>query len=340
MSPDTPKSETTTGSEKFVDGHHPTDGVRPFKQGDLSEVENRLLERGVPEIHTIDPHTLDVPVEKFDLNTPEKQPGWRKWVAGLVGGAVLAGGGYGAAKLGDGEATSPQTIPEAPVASAPATPGEATPTPLEEAEQASAPENSAPEKQNSVVGEANVTLEGANVKVPNELAEQAASPILSSEYSPREAAELWTQYLNIYLLSATIDPERFDGTQLPESVVQGNAILENLNGTVIDRSENGVDTSDLEKLRANIANTLHMVNDMGGGKPGSTATYHREYTILGEEPALEGSYTFDTKITVDSNFAEIYPELWVIPPHQEGHQTLTLKEVDGRYICTNLTTVE
>ena len=72
MSPEAgkPDVQTKTGSSEFVEGIHPTDGVRAFNdaKADLPDVHDALLKRGVPESPgAIDPVTLDVPVDKIEV---------------------------------------------------------------------------------------------------------------------------------------------------------------------------------------------------------------------------------------------------------------------------------
>lgn len=106
---------------------HP-EGVRPFNpdKGDLVDVAPHLEVPADPSV--IDPVTRNVEFDKVEVTpapvAPEakKPAGWKKWIAGLVGGAVLAGGGVMAGKaLGGDEPTEPRNEP---AASAPANPGE------------------------------------------------------------------------------------------------------------------------------------------------------------------------------------------------------------------------
>jgi hypothetical protein len=126
---------------------HP-EGVRPFNadKGDLVDVAPHLEVPQDPSV--IDPVTRNVEFDKVELApapaAPEvlvspdpetkKPAGWKKWVAGLVGGAVLAGGGVMAGKaMGGNEVTEAR---DEAVASAPANPGETTAPVTNESESA------------------------------------------------------------------------------------------------------------------------------------------------------------------------------------------------------------
>lgn len=154
MSPEAskPEAQTQTGSDKFVEGYHPVEGVQPFKQGDLPDVHEEMLKRGVPDHSPIDPDTLEVPVDKIPLQPSEEvtetapvktenAPAWKKWIASLVGGAVLAGGGVaiGSALSGD-DATEPRVEPAA----------SATPTPGSAEGEGESPDNTVEEGEDPI----------------------------------------------------------------------------------------------------------------------------------------------------------------------------------------------
>lgn len=141
MSPEASKPENNTqiGSERFQEGLHPTDGVRPFKQGDLPDVHESLLGRGVPEVSQIDPHTLEVAVDKVPLTsteTTEKKSKALK-IGGAIGAVILAGG----AALGIGTMNNEAPTRETTSASPETEPSSAT------------GENEAPDVGNGETGE-------------------------------------------------------------------------------------------------------------------------------------------------------------------------------------------
>lgn len=141
MSPEASKPENNTqiGSERFQEGLHPTDGVRPFKQGDLPDVHESLLGRGVPEVSQIDPHTLEVAVDKVPLTsteTTEKKSKALK-IGGAIGAVILAGG----AALGIGTMNNEAPTRETTSASPENEPSSAT------------GENEAPDAGNGEMGE-------------------------------------------------------------------------------------------------------------------------------------------------------------------------------------------
>lgn len=99
---DKPSAQTQAGSDKFVDGHHPVERVRPFKDGDLTDVHDELLQRGVPDTVPIDPDTLHLtqPVDKIPLYHPEilTAPEKKRKKGLLIGlGGVAAGVGLSVA---------------------------------------------------------------------------------------------------------------------------------------------------------------------------------------------------------------------------------------------------
>lgn len=113
------EAQTQTGSDKFVDIGHPTgDRARLFKQGDLPDVHDEMQKRGVPDAGVIDPLTLETPVDKITLATEvapteatpittETTSKWKRWVAGLIGGAVLTGVGIAVGSAMSGDDTEP-----------------------------------------------------------------------------------------------------------------------------------------------------------------------------------------------------------------------------------------
>lgn len=267
------------------------------------------------------------------LEKPEKSSRFLK-LGSVIGAAVLTGGTVlGISALGNADPQKETTSVD------PSNEGEspsAEPTSAEGENEAPNPENKV-----SVVGEANTTFEGANVKVPMEVAELATQPILASEYTPLEAAKLWTEYLNVYLLSAEMDPESYDYTETPESIEIGKQIEENLDGPQAMQDANGVYNADFRDLRNGLGFTLRYVNEFGGGDvAGKTATYHRENEILEHSQIDENTHVFITELTTTTNLGEVDGTHWDIEPIKVVRQDLTLKVVDGRYIGAGLTTVE
>lgn len=125
MSPEANQQpETQIGSDKFQEGLHPTDGVRPFKQGDLPDVHASLLERGVPEVSPIDPHTLEVSVDKVPLSPAEadKKKSKALKIGGAIGAVIMAGGAALGINAMNNDAPQRETTsatPEAPNESEP-----------------------------------------------------------------------------------------------------------------------------------------------------------------------------------------------------------------------------
>ncbi|MEO5499436.1 MAG: hypothetical protein ABIR46_02980 [Candidatus Saccharimonadales bacterium] len=245
MSPEAPKPDTTsvqTGSDKFGDIGHPTDRVREFKQGDLQdpEIHEALLREGVPDTIPIHPDTLETPVNKIPLETKEKTSSWKKWVAGLVGGAVLAGGGasVGNAMSGDSSADEPRVEPSA---SATSNPGEKTPV-------------TSVEKSDEVVNIIGVET----IPTPEQIAFAAENPILVEGGVPtaegaRAAYKLMGEYENIYTHSGTFEGNSLSGA----SVAAGEAIKNNLYGPEGVRNlNNSVDFENLARERELIGASL------------------------------------------------------------------------------------
>lgn len=137
MSPEASNPQGPQETQNLDTSIHP-EGVRPFNpdKGDLVDVAPHLEVPQDPSV--IDPVTNNVAFDKVELapapivpeTTETKKPaGWKKWIAGLVGGAVLAGGGVVAGKAMGGEDPDPTMARDKSAASAPANPGEtAAPT--------------------------------------------------------------------------------------------------------------------------------------------------------------------------------------------------------------------
>ena len=137
MSPeaDKPSAQTQAGSDKFVEGHHPVERVRPFKDGDLPDVHEELLERGIPDTVPIDPETLEVPVDKIPLapatetETETETPHGKSKRGLLIGIGSAAAGAAIAITTFFGFSGHGDEAPKAqPTASATPNPGEGTNT--------------------------------------------------------------------------------------------------------------------------------------------------------------------------------------------------------------------
>lgn len=238
MSPDAQKPSTQTGSEKFQEGIHPTDGVRPFKQGDLQDVHERLLERGVPEVSPIDPHTLDVAVDKVPLLAPEKtEKKSRTAVIGAaIGGAVLSAAAvltFNA--LGD-------KAPEAPTTSATEAPA------AEETTQAESPEAPA----------SSIELSGIMTQPSAEVINYVANTPILVEGKPNAAGALQAtvtmgDYMNIYRNGGQLG-DFVDLT--PESEAIGESIITNVYGPAEVRNASNIDFQKLADERKSIANAF------------------------------------------------------------------------------------
>jgi hypothetical protein len=135
MSPEASNPQGPQETQSLDTTLHP-EGVRPFNpdKGDLVDVAPHLEVPQDPSV--IDPVTHNVEFDKVEIGPTQAVPetkkpgGWRKWVAGLVGGTVLAGGGVVVGNsLGGDEPTEAR---DKSVATAPVKPGEtAAPVPNE-----------------------------------------------------------------------------------------------------------------------------------------------------------------------------------------------------------------
>lgn len=259
MSPEAQKPQPQVDS-KFIEGHHPTDNVRPFKQGDLADVHDSLLERGIPEASQINPDTLEVAVDKVALAPEKKTPSWKKWIAGLVGGAVLAGGGYGAAKFGESDRTLETTTPT-PNASAPAVAGETATT--------------APEQSKNTVDISRV----AGEPTPEQIQAAMTYNLSVAEYpTAADVAVVIGDISNIYGKSGITEWQGDTVVFTPETKEQGMAILENLYGPYLTPEEvegreafrtdwsMAIRTDPYPELMAYFEPDESTMQDLGGGK--------------------------------------------------------------------------
>lgn len=199
MSPEANKPDTQTGSEHFVEGIHPTDRVRPFKQGDLPDVHDDLIERGVPDTVTIHPDTLETDVDKIPLDSmTEKKSSWKKWTAGAIGAAVFAGGGFVAAKsLGNSD----------------------SPTPPEREPSVSAPEKPAQPEDVSASIDTLVTT-----STPEQMQYVIDNPVSMDKFSdPVDALAELGRYSNVLFLSDPDKTPQETSTALYETIFDANS---------------------------------------------------------------------------------------------------------------------
>ncbi len=180
MSPEANKPETQKPSEISTTEH--PEGVRPFT-ADLADVHEHL--ESPDDASAIDPITRSVDFDRIPRAETESRPteaisadtesrsGWKKWVAGVVGGAVLAGGGFAVHQAtGDSERPVDSTS--------------ATPNAGEEAETSAAPnaenETPAPETTGTVETTGETVISGLNKKAtPEQVQYVIDNPVNISE---------------------------------------------------------------------------------------------------------------------------------------------------------------
>ena len=270
----------------------------------------------------------------------EKKSKRRLAIGSVIGSALLAGGTI----LGVNALSNDTPKQERVVA----TPNNDSETDEPSAEPSSATGESEapnPEQQQStesVVGVANTTLEGANVILPLEVAEQAAQPILVSEHNPIQAAELWTDYYNAYLLSQQANPDGSTG-QTPESAELQQRVEENLWGPVSFQQQQNIDLSEYREFRENVSKGMFYMNFDSEDfpfDPNNAGTYHLEHEILESIGLGVDTYLIQLEVTATSNMAEKDPEHWsAIEPERTLRQDLTLKVVDGHYVAVGMKAV-
>lgn len=323
MTPEGPSPQTQAGSDKFIEGVHPTDGVRPFNEakGELADpiIHESLLERGVPDVSPIDPHTLEVPVDKIPVET--KRFGKKSIAAvtaGIIGTAAL---GLGIALKSSNGDEGERTVSPRPSASAGVEPGQPKPT---------SPESVQPETAG--VGVAGTTLDTLNVRPSEALWQEALRPVMVSEFpTPESAMEHFEDLINIRNVSAEID----SSGDLTESVASITRRAE-LDSVLF---ENGTPPNydDPNKLREIIGIEFWFLNEGGGGVQGEIPTWRSHWTIDSVSPVGENEYLIDYSATVETNFHELDPSagnrIIGIETINELVETdsLTLENVDGQW---------
>ena len=208
----------------FEEGHHPTDGVMPFKDGELPEVGPVLLERGVPEASTIDSETLEVPVDKIEIVvTPQRRGLGKKGIASVVAGTLAAGvlAGVGASRLfgsdepaPEGERTvavdTPNDAPD-PEVSAPVEPeGETTTSPIEDLNKKATPEQIEFVKTTPVTLESAPTMTAALEQLGQRWNVMLNSGELDYDYGDRVTADSQAELLEMANAVMTPDSDAFE----------------------------------------------------------------------------------------------------------------------------------
>jgi hypothetical protein len=275
MSPEAgkPEAQTQTGSNEFVQGtEHPTDGVRVFGRGDLPDVADTLLERGVPDTIPIDPETLEVPVDKVPLATPETarpaivtpEEATKKSRKGLLIGLGSAAAGVGvtvAAFLGlsgnDHEAQNPQPTATSSASPTPQTP-ETTGTGIELSDIKKQPST----EVINYVANTPILVEGK----PN--AEGALQAVVTMG-----------NYMNIYRNSGQLG----DFVNLtPESIAIGEKIIDNVYGPAEVRNHaSNINFVNLAAERESIANAFATYPDLESNR--------RWQPVEGTTPTIDAS---------------------------------------------------
>lgn len=314
MSPEArkPETPTQTGSDKFVDIGHPTgDRVRPFKQGELSDVHDKMQERGVPAPGDIHPLTLEVDVNKIPLD-PETQSKWYTKTAAKVAGVVLAltgvASGIVAATGGDDEPTGPRKQPSV---SAPANPSD-NPT----SNQSPSQEITASPGESSTTPETGSTgIAGIETRPSAEQQAEAETKVSEDDYPTiEEALPAIVDRLNAYTNGAVMDLDSRPLVETPESIAAGERVLD---ATYIPDRENMsyIDLTNIKKLRHSVGTEFTYLNDWdgAGGKEGtfrmdSKPDQIEKVTDLAFKEAYEVLVTTSTV----SNFEELDPDQTVV----------------------------
>lgn len=349
MSPEAgkPEAQTQTGSDKFVEGLHPTDGVRPFNdaKGDLPDVHETLLERGAPEASAIDPITLDVTVDKVQLPTTEatdvttevapatetlptetspvttetapakteKKSGWKRWVAGLLAGAALTGGGVVASKaMGGNDTEAPRSEPSA---SASPTPGGG--------ETEINPDTDP------------VSIDNIKIRPTPEQLELAEQPVTKEAYPTVEQAyPALIDRTNIFVTGAIMDFEATPAAETPESVVAGERVLDAIYGPGYE-SRSGFDITGMQSLRHGIGLEFYYLyesrGDEGTFRINSEVISTEEATLATVPEAVE-AYTIHSTVSTETNIPELDPSQVVInvsPPTER--ETIVFLTEDGNW---------
>lgn len=304
MSPDSgkPEAQTQIGSDKFVGGIHPVEGVQPFKQGDLPDVHEELLERGVPDTVTIHPETLEVPVDKIPLPTPETETP-KKSRKGLLIGLGSAAAGVGVAVsaflgLSGHDADAPKAQP---TVSASPNPGEATqPAPVEVSDPDLNPSTS-PETR---VGTPSTTFDTLNVQ-PSEELRNSVKPVTTAEFSePAAAVAQFGKLMNLRYLGGMIDYPNTGLNETAASIADRDKI-----DAVIFENGKPQNFDDENNLRLLIATDFYQINELKSIPTKETPTYHVEWQVGDVAQTNQFEYTVQVVQKVSTNLLDIDPSL-------------------------------
>ncbi|MEP6710468.1 MAG: hypothetical protein ABJA64_02010 [Candidatus Saccharibacteria bacterium] len=217
--------------------------------------------------------------ERDDRNTEQSKFSLTTKIGGGLAVIGLLGAGFLGLKAAGGD--NPNTEPKnETTTSAPATPGETQPV----------------QKPGGSLGVEGTTFASVNTAKSKEFIQQATEPILEKDYTPEEAIVRFGELYNIYYTSGTIDSAASGIQETPESLQQGEAILDTMfNGSSIGVSDG------TKRLRGLISEGLVYLNETGGAPAGKIGTYHTSYVVEGKN--ADGTYNVLEK--VETNFHQL-----------------------------------
>lgn len=312
---------TQAGSEKFIDGVHPTDGVRPFNEekGELADpaIHEPLLERGVPSVDSINPHTLDVHVDKIPVPTEDvatKKRMSKRGVTAIVASTVSAAVLGGASVLGYSHFQNDKPEKE---------------TTSQESPSPESPESALSTPEDLVGTIVNNDIEHLNAKPTETVLESIATPISENE-GIEDAAIMAGQKINAFYLSGDYDIDASSANDLvtltPGSQIQGNEMLSNIFSSSIDTSAPSFDW--MRGTRANIANRLDYYGtteqyNMALEKP-EYATHTSDWRVVSSQLVTPTKGTVTVEVHQLTNFEELDRSDLFNHPEIDTNQTFSL----------------
>lgn len=295
MSPESQKPQNTDQESAFNTELHP-EGVRAFKQGDLSDVADQLTVHD--DISVLSPDTHEVSFDKVPIVEKKSHKGLYASIAG-VAAAATAVVGFAVAQSG-ADSEKPQARQ---TASAPANPGS------EVSNEPATPE--------AGIGIPGTTLETLNTKPSEALVQEALQPVTVADYpTPEQAVQHFGLLINLRNLSGSVDAG-FEET--PESVAQRNQI-----DSVIFEGTTPTYLEDENNLRQLISAELYVMGDKdlnmypSNDKTGTWRTSWEATSVIqnnGDE------YLMAVTENLETNLGEIDVTLQSRMPHINTKQT-------------------
>jgi hypothetical protein len=333
MSPEASNPDSSQDTQGLDTDRHP-EGVRPFTRELDADIAKQLV---IPEDPSaIDPVTGNVDFPRLPLDTSSAGeaitpntasaatentvsikevspvPRWKKVLAGVLGGTVLAGGGYAVAR-----ATGSDAAPE------PRAESSATVDPSKSGETSGSPDTVTPET--SGVGVPGTTLETLNVPPSAEMLAQAIKPVTVQEnQTPEAAIDKLEDLVNVRDLSATIDT----AGGLHEST-ESIALRDRIDAVLFEGGTPHFENNEATNiLREAIAVAYWTAEGTGNGPKNEEPTYRKNWTVESITEVAPNTYSAALTISRDTNLEKFDPMI------VDNIVDITIEKMTGEVVIT------